>query len=46
MAGLPDGQGPAFHGVGSGVYIRKNGKWSEVLEHETVTNTDKELSTK
>src|SRR5918911_3854771 len=32
----PMGQGPAFHGVGSGVYVRRGGAWAEVLEHETV----------
>lgn len=36
----PKGSGPAFHGVGSGVYVRRNGAWSEVLEHETVTKID------
>ena len=34
------GQGPAFHGVGSGVYLRRDGKWTEVLEHETVVKVD------
>jgi hypothetical protein len=42
----PMGRGPAFHGVGSGVYVRKNGVWSEVLEHETVTKVDEGLSPK
>jgi hypothetical protein len=36
----PMGQGPAFHGIGSGVYILRNGKWVEVLEHETVVKVD------
>ncbi len=40
----PMGQGPAFHGVGSGVYILRNGKWAEVLEHETVVKVDEGLS--
>lgn len=39
----PMGRGPAFHGVGSGVYIRKDGKWVEVLEHETVLKVDEGL---
>ncbi len=39
----PLGRGPAFHGVGTGVYVRKNGQWSEVLEHETVTKVDEGL---
>ena len=39
----PMGKGPAFHGVGSGVYVKRNGKWVEVLEHETVTKVDEEL---
>jgi len=36
----PKGTGPAFHGVGSGVYVRRGGEWREVLEHETVTKID------
>ncbi len=39
----PMGAGPAFHGVGSGVYILSNGKWTEVLEHETVVKVDEGL---
>ena len=39
----PNGKGPAFRGVGSGVYVKRDGKWGEVVEHETVTATDKEL---
>lgn len=39
----PMGQGPAFHGVGSGVYILRGDKWEEVLEHETVTRVDEGL---
>lgn len=41
----PMGRGPAFHGIGSGVYIRRGGKWVEVLEHETVVKVDEGLST-
>lgn len=41
----PMGSGPAFHGVGSGVYVLRNGKWTEVLEHETVVKVDEELGT-
>jgi uncharacterized protein (TIGR02246 family) len=40
---LPMGRGPAFHVVGSGVYVRRDGRWEEVLEHETVTRVDPEL---
>ena len=40
----PMGQGPAFHGVGSGVYIRRGGRWVEVLEHETVVKVDEGLA--
>ena len=39
----PLGQGPAFHGVGSGTYIRRGKRWLEVVEHETVTRVDPEL---
>lgn len=41
----PMGQGPAFYGVGSGVYVKRKGKWLEVLEHETVTHVDDALRT-
>ena len=41
---FPMGQGPAFHGVGSGVYLHKDGRWSEVLEHETVLKVDEGLA--
>lgn len=40
----PMGKGPAFHGVGSGVYVLRNGKWVEVLEHETVVKVDEGLN--
>jgi uncharacterized protein (TIGR02246 family) len=36
----PRGTGSAFHGVGSGVYIKRKGKWVEVLEHETIVKID------
>lgn len=39
----PMGAGPAFHGVGSGVYVRSAEGWEEVLEHETVTRVDEGL---
>lgn len=39
----PKGSGPAFHGVGSGVYVRRGGNWVEVLEHETVERVDEAL---
>ena len=37
------GKGPAFHGVGSGVYVQRQGNWVEVLEHETVVKADEGL---
>ena len=40
----PMGGGPAFHGVGSGVYLMRDRQWVEVLEHETVTRVDEGLS--
>jgi len=39
----PMGQGPAFSGIGSGVYKYLDGKWIEILEVETTTHVDKEL---
>lgn len=39
----PMGRGPAFHGVGSGVYVQRDGRWVEVLEHETVVKVDEGL---
>jgi hypothetical protein len=36
----PRGTGPAYHGVGSGVYVKRREGWREVLEHETVTKRD------
>ena len=41
----PMGTGPAFHDIGSGVYILRGGKWAEVLEHETVVRVDEGLGT-
>jgi uncharacterized protein (TIGR02246 family) len=40
---FPKGSGPAFHGVGSGVYVLRNKAWVEVLEHETVVQVDEAL---
>ena len=40
---FPMGQGPAFSGLGSGIYQNKNGKWMEILEVETITNVDEAL---
>lgn len=40
---FPMGQGPAFSGLGSGIYRNKNGKWMEILEVETITNVDDTL---
>jgi len=42
----PMGRGPAFRGVGSGTYVERNGRWVEVLEHETVVSVDPELRQK
>jgi hypothetical protein len=41
----PRGTGPAYHGVGTGVYVRRAEGWREVLEHETVTRRDPGLAT-
>jgi hypothetical protein len=41
----PIGRGPVFHGLSSGVYIKRGGKWVEVLEHETITSVDEALKT-
>ncbi|HYF21769.1 MAG TPA: nuclear transport factor 2 family protein [Caulobacteraceae bacterium] len=40
----PQGAGPAFEGVGSGVYVRRPEGWREVIEHETVTRTHPDLA--
>jgi uncharacterized protein (TIGR02246 family) len=40
----PRGAGPAYHGVGSGTYVRRDGRWQEVLEHETVVSIDSALA--
>jgi hypothetical protein len=37
---FPNGTGPAFHTVGSGVYVWRRNRWIEVFEHETLTKTD------
>ncbi len=39
----PMGQGPAYSGLGSGIYMFKENKWTEILEAERVTEKDKEL---
>lgn len=39
----PMGQGPAYSGVGTGIYTQINGQWIEVLEVETVTEVDEAL---
>jgi uncharacterized protein (TIGR02246 family) len=41
----PMGKGPAFYGVGSGIYVKRKTGWVEVLEHETVLKVDDELKT-
>ena len=40
---FPMGQGPAFTGIGSGVYRKTGDKWMEILEVETVTEVDEAL---
>jgi hypothetical protein len=37
---FPRGTGPGYHGVGSGVYVKRAGGWREVMEHESVTKRD------
>jgi hypothetical protein len=39
----PMGQGPAYSGLGSGIYVYKEHQWTEILEAEKVTEIDKEL---
>lgn len=39
----PMGQGPAYSGVGTGLYNYRNHKWMEILEVETITHIDEEL---
>jgi uncharacterized protein (TIGR02246 family) len=39
----PLGHGPAYSGIGSGVYTYRDGKWLEVLEVETITDVDEAL---
>ena len=39
----PMGQGPAFSGIGSGIYRNIEGKWMEIIEVETITNVDDQL---
>ncbi len=40
---FPMGQGPAFSGIGSGIYMKKGDKWMEILEVETITEVDEAL---
>lgn len=37
---FPNGSGPAYHGVGSGTYVKGSHGWREVQEHETVSKRD------
>ena len=39
----PMGRGAAYRGVGSGVYVLRDGRWGETFEHETLTSVDPEL---
>ncbi len=36
----PGGGDAAFHGAATGAYVLRDGRWLEVLEHETVVKTD------
>lgn len=40
---FPMGQGPAFSGIGSGVYMKNGDNWMEILEVETITDVDEAL---
>jgi uncharacterized protein (TIGR02246 family) len=40
---FPAGQGPAFHGLSSGLYVQRAGRWVEIHEHESVTRIDAPL---
>ena len=39
----PMGQGPAFSGIGSGIYKFEDGQWKEILEVERTTEVDEAL---
>ena len=39
----PMGQGPAFSGIGSGIYTFNDGQWKEILEVERITEVDEAL---
>ncbi len=39
----PMGQGPAFSGIGSGIYSFSDGQWIEILEVERTTDVDEAL---
>ena len=39
----PTGEGQAYHGITTGVYVLREGNWGEVLEVEHVTGADEEL---
>lgn len=39
----PMGQGPAYSGLGSGIYVYKKNRWTEILEAERVTEIDEAL---
>ena len=39
----PMGQGPAFTGIGSGIYTYTENQWIEILEVETITHVDDAL---
>lgn len=40
---IPMGQGPAFSGLGSGIYKKNGSNWMEILEVETITDIDEAL---
>ncbi len=43
---FPMGRGPAYSGIGSGLYVIRRNKWVEILEVETVTEVDEALQQK
>lgn len=42
----PMGNGPAYSGIGTGLYVFKNNEWLEILEVESVTEVDEALMQK
>jgi len=42
----PMGQGPAYWGIGTGIYQKLDNNWKEILEVETTTKVDEALKQK